>query len=238
MRSIMRKQFAVQYRDWCAQLAFMAGAWAVGILAHGIVHAAVKNLDVTAEAGTIAAVIAGGILLFCVTMNQTVSYFNLEITLGLTRKQFLISYYAVCAAGSAAAGGFLCLLYAAERALNRFFYPGCSDALPGFGSELRWSVPLYLLVLLCAVFLGALRLRFGKRMQIPIWVTWMVCWIVGPKILTAVEEQPHSVFGRIGRALLQALAWFPARAWAVLLAALVILLAAVTCLILRRQQVT
>ena len=87
-------------------------------------------------------------------------------------------------------------------------------------------------------FSGSLVMRFGQKAFWAVWAVWMLLCIGTPRIIDAAKDAPQSLFGMIGKGVLQILNVLPVDGWIIAGTAASLLCCIGSWLMLRRQQVT
>ena len=140
MIAAIKKQFKIQYRDWFLMLAFEIGAFLTGIIIFAIIMRFSDELTYFALGtimGAVLALIYGVIQSLCGMQ----IYFNVEISMGITRKQFFISYLITCFCANILSMLLLISLNALENTLLRTVYAGLTEEINFLPYLIRWAVP-------------------------------------------------------------------------------------------------
>lgn len=239
MKEAIRRQIRAQWKDWLVVTAVLSGVVIFGnILLFIIIHASGEEIfpmGILLGAGVL--VIFGMLS----SLGGTVSYFNMEVSMGSTRGQFFLSHLLTDIGGMLLNLLWLMLLSALERALCGVLYPRAgSEELfaTAQGYLLRYGFAAVLLLSAVGCFCGALTLRFGRRATVVLWVLYMAGAIGVPNVFSAAEDAPDSFFGRLGSKLLSVAERVPGGLWVLLGAALALVSLAGAWLLLRRQAVT
>lgn len=237
MIAVIKKQFKTQYRDWLLMLAFEVGAFLIGMIMFSVIMRLSDESTYFAMGTILGAAI---ILIYSVIqiLNGMYIYFNVEISMGVTRKQFFISYLITSFCASMIGMILLIGLNALENTLLRTIYADLTEEINFLPYLIRWAVPTAALIAVVGGFCGALLIRFGRKAFWIMWALWMFGCLGIPKISDAVTENPESVYGQIGLAAGNVLSSISVSVWMMILA--VVSIGALTgmWLILRRQQVT
>lgn len=239
MIAAIKKQIRVQYENWVVCLIITMGGWIAGGILFGVVNALLKEeAKEFIPIGTVMAAALALLFLGIVGMTTMELYFNIEVSMGFTRKHFFVSYYMVCLLANLFGAALVWLMGLAERWIGLRLYPDLEQAVDLPPYLLKWGAPAAILLAALSVLMGSLAMRFGKKVYWALWVVWMTVCIAGPRIAEAVEEAPDSVFGGIGRALIRLAQAIPGDLWITGGILLVIVGTAVSCRLLGRQQVT
>ena len=238
MAGEMKKQFLVQWENCLFGVAVILGGSMFGlILMNILIHVEGDNTSYF-QMGTLIGILMAAV--YCVIMEagSLRLYFDMEISMGSTRKSFFVSYL-----GLGILTDFMYLLILAgvcmlEERLYGFWYPELTNEvnmLPYLGS---WGIATAVLLPMAACFCGALIMRFGKTAFWIFWALWMVGCIGIPRIIDASEEAPDSLFGRIGTWMAALIGAVPHSLWPAILAAAGLICLAGSYIIIRKQQVT
>lgn len=237
MIKAIKRQFRVLWSDYLCMMGVTLGAFVFG----NILLTFVLRMDGEASGyfalGTVIAIIMAVLFGGIMGLVQIQQYFNIQVTMGSTRKAFFASYYLVTFLLNCAVGGILILLCAAENALNTVIYAGWKlefDLMPGL---IRGVVPAAALVTVISGFCGVMIMKFGRKASIILWCLWMFACLGGPQFMEAADEAPASLAGKVSGAVLESLGQVPMTVWTgigVLIAAAGL---AGTWMVLRRQQV-
>lgn len=131
----------------------------------------------------------------------------------------------------------LALMNLAENAVCRGLYSGTKPELFAVGDLLRYGVPALLLVVAVGGLCGALLMRYGKVAGWTLYAVWMIVFIGWPRISDAATEAPDSVYGRIGRAVLDAWHAVPFNGWILLGVVVTVVSLVWSYALVRKQQV-
>ena len=238
MLEAIKKQFQVQWKDygiWGALI--VTGVWFIGCIVFNIMLA---NKDETTyiELGTImgcSVIIMMGIF---TAMLQIRINFNIEVSMGCTRLRFFTSFYIVNVVMNALMVLLLILLCAAERGIYGMIFPGIKEEADIMRWILRLAVSLALAGPMIGGFSGSLVMRFGQKAFWAVWAVWMLLCIGTPRIIDAAKDAPQSLFGMIGKGVLQILNVLPVDGWIIGGTAVCLGCCAGSWLVLRKQQVT
>ncbi len=238
MVTAIKKQIQITWTDWILTVLVILGSGIFGKLLFHIV--AYFDDEMTAYfplAAMLAAIVA---LVFAVLMTavQMPLCFNLEISMGNTRKHFFVSFFATTFVGSIIEVLLVAGIGALENAMNAAMYPTWETELDLLPYILKWGLLVCVFANVIGALCGNLVMRFGKVALWILWVLWMFLCIGVPQIQEAVEEAPDSLYGRIGVAVGGFVSGIPVNIWiaAGIAAGAVAFIG--SWLMLRRQQVT
>lgn len=240
MQKAMKKQLRLQRSDWLIGVPLILGGMIFGIA----LMVFLVNMEGISETkgyipmGTLLGMIMGGFFCAMVMVGALPVNFNLQVSLGCTRKRFFVSYYLTWTLGALAYYALLLALWRAECLLYGRLWPTLECRADFGGPLLRWGIPVCVVLPTVAGFMGTLVMRFGRKAGIVFWVAWMVVCLGGPRVADAMEEAPDSVYGRIGTGILELCNTVPGGVWAAGILAVALVCLAGAYGIIRRQQVT
>lgn len=165
-------------------------------------------------------------------------YFNMEVAMGCSRKEFFFSYYLTGFVMNGVYAIIMAIMCIIENALGRMLYPGMENDIDLLSYIIRGGIPVVVVLTVTGGFCGTLVLRYGKKAFWVLWAIWMVLCLGGPRISDAVSDAPDSVFGKIGTAVEVLLESVSVNIWILFGAAIVAACGVADFLMLRRQQVT
>lgn len=162
--------------------------------------------------GTIMALGLCGLCILFTQIFQIELMFNLEISMGSTRKTFFLSYLLVQALYNAGNYILLVLLVLLEKKIRPFLT--VQNTAVGKKSELIWSWTIQhgflalLVFTIISILFGTLWMYFGKVAGVILWILWMTLCFGGPNIADAVTDAPNSILGRIGLGIADIVSFF------------------------------
>ena len=186
--------------------------------------------------GTILAlfVMCGVMLLFFWKYHQE---FMLALSMGQTRKAFMITYALRQILWTIAAYAVILLLYRLEGLYYQVMFPDKAQAFAlGVLTDWRFVVPFVLGLALLPMFLGAMYGRFGNRFLVIVYFIWMGSCILIPRLINHGDEYTGPFQTEIGAAA----AWIvglPPLAWVAAGLALVAVMAFTTIRFGMKQMV-
>ena len=152
--------------------------------------------------GTIMALGLCGLGILFTQIFQIKLIFDLEISMGSTRRTFFLSYLLVQALYNVGNYILLVLLVLLEKKIRPFLI--AQDITVGKKAEFIWSwtirygFPALLVFTIVSILFGTLWMYFGKVAGVILWILWMALCLGGPNIADAVTDAPNSILGRIG----------------------------------------
>ena len=234
MTDIIKKQFLSKYQDTGLMFLMSLGGFIFGKL----LLTAILFFDRSTNTYfPLAATISGVMILIYAGLNGVAFlcyYFRFQIPMGITRKQFLVSYYIVSFAEIAI--GFLITLFLCwvDNKTNAYLYPAFSseaDILPWI---LKYGMPLAAGIMLAGILAGTIILKFGRKAGWTLWAIWMIGCFTLPRLMDAA---PHSLAYKVRTAIQHFIQLFPSFIWVGAAAAAMILCVIISWLLLRKQQV-
>lgn len=165
-------------------------------------------------------------------------YFNLEISMGSTRRSFFVTFYTGHILMSVMSILMITAFCAAEEAFGRAVYPDFSKRFNLLPYLLKFGVLSMLAVIMVSGFCGILVMRYGRKMGWILWILWMLGFVGIPRVIDAAKASPDSVFGIWGNRFMECVSRTPFHMWMAMG-----VLAGVCCLagsyvLIRKQQVT
>lgn len=214
----MRKEIVRDWKlNWNAlliQLIAMTMVFALGVLMVSIIVTVELNKeadDVTWFCmGTLLTLVSTGLILMVIGAMGYVNEFNLHLSMGGTRKSFLVCFalrYLVMLAVSYA---LIRLAYVAEQGIYYLLFPGVpNDA--DFTFLKSPYIPMAILPLVVIImFLGSFRAKFGNKGLFLFWMIYFFCTLLLPRMFSAPDG---SVLGNVAFSLVQLLRSVPTGAW-------------------------
>lgn len=238
MFQTIKKQFRLQWTTWAVGWGFTLAAAAVGCILLQVIMRSDPEVESYLALGTVMGLIGGGVYTIFVACASTGNDFNMQISVGCTRKRYFVSHLLANLAGCLTQVILLIGINLAEKALYARIWPWRADEMSFLPYMFRYGALAAIAAALIAEFCGALLLRFGRKAFWVLWALWMFGCIVIPRIAEAADEAPDSVFGRIGTGAGRILESVPVGIWPLLLTAVCVFCLAGSYQILRRQQVT
>ncbi len=235
MWKAIKRQIYVQRKIFAEIAGIMLGFWVFGAAALAIAMHFIEE-KAYFPLGSCCALMATGIMMMFFMFAEVVVYFDVELSMGSTRKEFFVSHFALSLLAIAEVFALTVLLCKVEEALNRIQYAGADVGMELLPYLLRLGIPIIVLLVIVADLVGAFFLRFGKLVLAATWIAWMFLCIGVPRIHDAAEEAPRSFWGRIGNAVGRLVGGIPGYLQWILLAAVCAAGIAGTWAILRRQQ--
>ena len=233
----IKKQMKISIADWGIGLAFTAGCVVFGLIFIWIMKA-VGSIEPEDEALiTMAFGIFGAGIFIILYMGFTMLMnFNLQVGMGCTRKDFVVSYYVTGTRGSLVLVLFVVLTAAAEQMVYTRMY-GAEAITDMVSAILKWGIPAAFALPAVSSMCGALVLRFGKTAAWIIWGIWMIGCLGFPNLAEHISEMQDSAVGRVGTGIVSMLKNLPGSAWTILILLAGAVSLALEARLLLRQEV-
>lgn len=213
MLKVMVRDLKLQRDTFLWMLAIMAAAFAVGV---GMVLLMVLRggEDTWFCMGTIYAMIVVVIFALLAGISGFGTEFRMCLSMGGTRKAFLVSYALRQALLLAAGYAIVRLLYAAECALYGGIFSGMENDAPFTFLKSVWCLPVLAGLRLLFLFLGSLTAKFGKKGMIVFWFLWLFCCLLLPRMF---DSDDTSALGAAANVVLAVILTVPPMVWAAFL---------------------
>lgn len=235
----IKRQFRVQWQDWLwMNLIILVSSIAGMVLFQVIVRIAGDELEEWFAMGTVIGGMCALMFLLIMSMVQISIHFNAQISMGSTRKQFIISWLVVGITEAVAAVLLVTGICFCENKLFGVIYSGIPNEINFLPYLLKYGVLAAMAATILGNFCGTLVMRFGKVAFWILWALWMFGCLGLPRITEAIEEAPNSFYGKVGSGIGHFLQGIPVSMWVILVLGICGAALAVTYGILRKQPVT
>lgn len=215
-------------------LALIFGAGIFGVALFGVIALLDAETVSYFPVGTLMALIAALMYEMISPMTNLRNTFDVEVSMGCTRKQFFISYCVINIVSMLLCVACIVFLNLGERFLYSQIYVHMEEEFDLFPYLLKWGPLAVVVIPVLAGFCGALMQRFGKT---AFWILWAI-WMVGCLGLPHLgEASKNSVLGQIRIGLTQFAEAVSVQAWSLLLLLLTAAIFAGTWMLLRKAQV-
>ena len=228
----LRIQFHTRKKELLQFAGFAAGGYLFGYIILVIIGGAVAE-EIIPFLGTILAIAAVLFIHFFGIMFSFVGEFNMAISMGATRKSYVTGYLLFTIAELGVLEVLIGVLAAIESGLLKLFYPGAYNSSIGWYFQGKVLVATAVGMPVMEIFLAALILRFGMK---AFWGIW-ACFIFLMALLSNLSqsEKAANLMQHLGLLADRQLTPGGLMAAGVLL---ILLLAAASWGLLRRQRVT
>lgn len=172
----------------------------IGILMVFVIMSVDGSGEDYGELGSFAAAMMGGIALVIGQIFGIQTEFNIAISMGMARKNYMPAKYTLLVIETLMIIFIVSVTGWIEGGLYTAVYPGSICEL----NASAWlSYPVLVISVILGLpalimLLGLLLMVFGQKFFWIIWALWMVGCIGGPRIIHAVTEKPESIVGRLG----------------------------------------
>lgn len=238
MLEAIKKQIRVQWDAWVLGIVIVLVGVLFGIILLGLVVRFDEDTTTCFQLGTLMGMILAVFYSGLVVIGLMQFYFNLEVSMRCTRKEFFVSYFVLSFLENLVNLVILIGVAIGENKLYPVFYPALDCEYNFLPVLLKAGVPAALAVPMVAGLCGALILRYGKKAGWTFWGVWMFACIGGPKILDASVDAPDSLFGRLGNGIMRMVQTVPIAAWIGIAAVFSIGCLIASYLLIRKQAVT
>lgn len=234
----LKKQMSILKKDLLYTPLFVFGVGLAGIILHYII---VRTDDTTVTCfpmGTLLAMIMLMIVGLILAGMSVSTYFNVEISMGSTRRQFFWTYYFFYVLYYLLAVCILAIFNEIENYVLTVLYPAMEIEIKFTSYIWKYGILIAVAMPILSILFGMLILHFGTKAFWVLWALWMFGCIGIPRIIDAVEEAPQSLFGRIGTWVGNLIFHIPSSVWIG-----VALIGYIVCMIsswklMKKQQVT
>lgn len=219
----------------------LGGAGGVGIFGIALIAiiVAVDGGRAYAVVGTFMAVIAGVMLFLLMGIFSFGQEFSLALSLGSTRKEFLITY---------AAESFLNIVLLAvtvgvvgiiEFLTGKICYKQipCSFDFTPYMLDIRFLAGALFLLPALRILLGALILKFQKKALVAFWIVWMFGFAALPKYAVFLQKNPENIQAKVIVGLFDTVIGMPPVVQTAVIGIAAVLFLAASRLFLRRQAI-
>ena len=163
--------------------------------------------------------------------------FSLALSMNCTRRRFLLDYSLKILAHLVLGYLLVLGLYRLELLVGNAAFPDYPlEAELGFLTDWRVVLAGIAGMLLSALFVGAMFGRFGRKAGLIVYLVWMFCCFVVPKIFTA-EPGGEGVFDQAALLTQSALLRMPVAGWLTLGAIAAVSMGATVVVMARKQMV-
>ena len=202
MLEAVKRQLKLTYDHAILSYVMSILGFLVAMILWGVMRSVFRQEAQYIPLGTIMALGLCGLGILFTQIFQIKLIFDLEISMGSTRRTFFLSYLLVQALYNVGNYILLVLLVLLEKKIRPFLI--AQDITVGKKAELIWSwtirygFPALLVFTIVSILFGTLLMYFGKVAGVILWILWMALCLGGPNIADAVTDAPNSILGRIG----------------------------------------
>lgn len=239
MTGALKKQFRVLMDEIFFFYVMIFGGSLIGVILLQILIRTDRSIDTYFPLGTLLGAVVFCVYAFLVSVTGFRQYFNVEISMGCTRKNFFFSYFAVSVLSNLVGVLLVLAIGRAEGILYTVLYPHMAmDKEINFLFYIgKFGIPVSFAIAIVGVFCSAMILRFGRKAFWVFWMIWMIGCIGGPQIQNAVADSPNSLLGMLGSMVLRGIRAVPRNVWAILVTMFCAACLLISYLIVRKQQV-
>lgn len=212
----MLQQFSKDLRlhknSMLGQLLGLVGAFVFGVILVAIIMFTDDDPGSWFCMGTLIACL---VLVAAVLFTSAFSYpqeFMLALSMGRTRKEFMVSYYLRSLVNLLMGWLMILLLHQIElRSYTLIYYRYQNEIFFSFLTDWRVLTPIFLLLPVLSMFLGALYGKYGKKGLFAFYVLWIFCCFVLPRMFH--DEPSEGVLDQMAVGLLRTIQVVPAGVW-------------------------
>ena len=165
--------------------------------------------------------------------------FALAVSMGQTRKSYLLCSSLMTAFNTACALVLVRLLWVLERGAYAALYPGYSEEI--LLGPVFWSLPVMVCIVVGIVVfelgLSAMLQKVGIKGFFPLWLVCMLFGIVFPRAAEAWQEGSTSLLARLGGGVLWLVESVPGWLWIGIAVAFVLAIPVAAVMIFRKAEV-
>lgn len=217
MVQAIKRQFQVQWKDWAWLNVVIFGCGIVGcVLFYIIANTGDERITDWFAMGTVLAGLFSIIFLMVLSVVQMPLHFNIQIAMGSTRKQFMVSWLAVGVAEAVVAVLLVMGICFCENKVCAVLYAGLPNEINFLPYLLKYGVLVAAAAMILGTFAGALIMRFGRVAFWILWALWMFICLGLPGMEEAALSVPDSFYGKIGTVLMQFVRGISANTWVAL----------------------
>lgn len=182
----MFKQFLLDLKvhkdDFALPLFIVPVCFALGFIMLNVIMFTVDDPGTWFTMGTFMAFIC--LIFFAVLIfSKYYQQFMLALSMGRTRKSFMVSYALRTLLWLAAGYLLVLVLYRVELAVGSVLFAAWPlEADPTFLMDWNFMAVLLPCVVVVSMFVGSLYSTFGKKALAPLWFLWMVVCLGGPQM--------------------------------------------------------
>lgn len=237
MLTAIKRQILLQKGDWLAIALISLGAGIFGCILFVVVSYFAGDAESIFPLGTILAAMTICMFHAVVTaFAQFEIYFDLEVSMGSTRKQFLVSWLAAMFVAGLLDVLVISAFHCVENALAAAIYPQLEQEINLIPYLLRYGPLAAAGLSITSSFFGVLVMRFGKKIG---WIVWGIIMIVSIGLPEFDEiQKSDSLFAEIVKGVVRFLQMIPMNIWIIGAVAACIAMLLSAWMLLRRQAVT
>ena len=195
------------------QLLILLGAFLFGVILVTIIMLTDDDPGSWFCMGTL---MAGLVLVAIALFTSAFGYpqeFMLALSMGRTRKEFMVSYYLRTLVTLLLGWALILILHQIElRGYTLYFYRYQNEIFFSFLTDWRVLVPVFLLLPVLSMFLGGLYGKYGKKGLMGFYFIWLFCCFVLPRMFDH-EEPSEGVLDQVAVGLLRAILIVPVGVW-------------------------
>lgn len=236
MINTIKKQFRILLDNGMFLILFTVILYVFGLILFGVISYFDRSTTSCFPMGTLLACIMA-VMYLTISLLMLGNIFDLEISMGCTRRRFFWSYYLVHLVFGIADLCLILVLCRAELLWLALRYPSLPNKIDFFPYLLHWGIPALAAVILAGGFCGTLLMHYGKRAGWTLWAIWMFGCIGIPQIHESMENNPDSFLAGIGTSFQHMTQIIPQPLWILLTLLICTVCLAGAYQIVRKEQV-
>lgn len=200
----LKKQFYLRWDEFAFMLALEAGLFLFGELMMAFSVYGLKDHSSVFPLGTLLALMIPAMLMIFFGMSSLPIYFNLVISMGTTRRRLLPALFAFSILENLLCAWIVNLFCLLENWIFRTAYAGIESELDlSFVFQWKYIFTICMVVVALNTLMGALCLKYGKKVFTLFWFLFMAVFIGGTRISKLLEHGSDHLFIRICRKALE-----------------------------------
>lgn len=208
----LKKQFYLRWDELAFMLALEAGLFLFGEIIMAFSVYGLKDHSSIFPLGTLLALMIPAMLMIFFGMSSLPIYFNLVISMGTTRRRLLPALFAFSILENLLCAWIVNLFCLLEKWIFRTAYAGIESQLdmsPVF--QWKYITTICMAVVALNTCLGALCLKYGKKVFTLFWFLFMAVFIGGTRISKLLEQGSDYAFIRLCRKAVELFCGFSER---------------------------
>lgn len=234
------ERWKLQKQSLLLMLGFVAGAWLFGTILVAVIMKIVKGVEDYPLLGSVMGLIVWAACTLFYGMMTLEKSFCMAVSMGRSRKEFLLSYWIISTINTIIEVAVILLLDGIERLLAAWLYRGMPCVLDLLGQMKDWRLLLGVILLLPAfrLFMGMLVMKFQRQAFWGIWAAWMLGSIGLPRLAHFEEKNEAHPAAQMLYSLQQVFTSLGETGIFLLAVAAAVILFLIAGMVLKKQAVT
>lgn len=234
----LKKQFYLRWDELVFILALETGLFLFGEIMIAFIVYGLKDREALFPLGTLLAFMVPAMLMIFFGMASLPTYFNLVIGMGTTRKRLLPALFVFSILENLLGAWIVNLFCLLEKWTFETAYAGIKNELDlSFVFQWKYITAICMAVVALNTWMGALCLKYGKKVFTLFWLLFMAVFIGGSRISKMLVQGSDHVFIRMCRKVLELFYGFSEREVIIFVIFISIGLMTAAYKVLCRQQV-